>query len=351
LRRLQGWDGDTMRFVDVENDGQAVLVRVDTDYGVEPPAFFEQLPNGEYQRAFALGELVELGVQQALALAWFDRWQADWMIFVQPEPPDNQPSGAYQSYRNIYCGIDEHTVWLFPTFDPLHVLGLLAGFYLVPGREQSVDLLPGRYNYVASQFAATSLSWFVQRAMYIRKLDGNEFAFGERAVHHMMFSVPYVYRVVTSPRELTRLQYPWGNNQALDPLPMLGTGNKSSYVGYDIEAIVAEDGPGVISVDATMGRGLAKLDAWARAVWGATGVLVSPDVFAYEPRFIYTVVGAGHLVHPFGLPFKINRRENLVRANLFELGSTKQAARYFSRGVLPFDPLSPVPQHLSREIR
>jgi len=251
--------------------------------------------------------------------------------------------------------VDSETIYVFPTYDPLHVLGLLSGFYLVPGREQRVDVLPARNAYVASQFAATSLSWFFQRAMYIRKLDGNALAFSEYMTHNLMFSVPYVYRVVTAPRELSRSQYPWGNNQAMDPLPMLSAGNKSSYIGYDIEALVHTDGPGVVSVGETVGRGLAKLDAWARAVWSATGVLMSPDAFAYEPRFIYTDVGVApntaRFVHPFGLPFAINRREALVRANLFELGTTEQKARYYSRGVLPFDPSGPVPLHVSREIR
>jgi hypothetical protein len=351
LNRLEHWDGNTMRYLATDNDGHAVVVYIDVDVGVEPPPFFEQMPLGNFRRAFALGELVDLGMQLALAQAWFDRWQAEWLEYSQPAPPDNQPDGPYGMYRNIYCGIDQETVWLFPTFDALHVLGLLAGVFLVPGREQRVDLLPGRYAYTASQFAATSLSWFFQRAMYIRKLDGNELAFSERAAYHLMFSVPYVYRVVISPRELTRAQYPWGNNQALDPLPMLSAGNKSSFIGYDIEAAIAEDSVGVVSVLNTMGRGLAKLDAWARAVFATTGVLVSPDFFTTQPRFVYTVVGVGVFVHPFGLPFRINRREGVVRANLFELGGTKQGARYYSRGVLPFDPGAPVPIHLSREIR
>jgi len=355
IPRLRDWNADNMRFHTVINDGQAVMVRIRVLGGVAPPEFFVYVEGTVWERPFSLQELVDLGLALTLAQAWFDRWQAEWIDYAQPAPPDNEPEGPYSAYRSIFCGVDAETVYLFPTYDPLHVLGLLAGFYVVPGREQRVDILPARNAYVASQLAATTLSWFYQRALYVRKLDGNVFAYSEYAAHHLMFSVPYAYRVVTSPREHTRLQYPWGNNQAMDPMPAFAAGNKSSYIGYDIEGVVALDSPGVISVGDTAGKGLAKLDAWARAVWAATGVLVSPDAFAIEPRFIYTDAGVAgtviRFVHPFGLPFKVNRRERQLRANLFELGPTEQKARYYSRGVLPFDPSGPVPLHVSREIR
>jgi hypothetical protein len=282
----------------------------------------------------------DLEISNEVCLWWlFNFYELD--TEAQPDPPDVEPHGPYRSVRNVYQAIDEHTEWLFPSYDWRQVAGVFCGFFMVTGAERSVRLFDRMTAVRAMHGYVTNLAWFFSRALFVRRVDAVTLSYYQEAPIRFMTGVPYGLRTATMPTSLTRQMYPWGALEVLEPVPLHQVLQEGSFVGYNVlGSVVGSREMGYIETNAnTAHNALAKVDAWFRSAASLVGTIYAQNVFGVAPRFIYTAVPVGanehRLVHPFGVPFITRRREDQDVVDLFARRTAAEGVRLETRAPVP----------------
>jgi len=347
VRRDDWPEGYRIRAEDLSNDGGALLARVrlkPEDYDVVlPDRWFQRVedPIGQWVICFSPREMrndLEIGIE---ICRWWLFQYYELVTDAQPALPDNEPHGPYGSVRNIYQAIDEHTEWLFPTYDWRQVLGVFCGFFAVTA-ERSVRIFDRGTAVRAMHGYATNLAWFFSRAMFVRKVDAVALSYYQEVPIRFMAGLPYGLRTPTMPTSLTRQMYPWGALEVLEPVPLYQVVHEGSFVGYNVlGTVVGSQELGYVETNAnTAHNSLAKLDAWFRSVTSVVGRIYAHTRFGVPPRFIYTpVTYAGvnihRLVHPFGVPFLSRHRERVNMIDLFARRTAAEGVRLETRAPVP----------------
>jgi len=344
-------EGYHIRAEDVMSDGGALLARV----RLKPLDYNEILPERWVQRAEdPIGQWVtffsplemrrDLFIDLDVCLWWLYQFY-ELAVETLPRPPDSEPHGAYASVRNIYQAIDEHTEWLFPSYDWRQVAGVFCGFFAVTGAERSVRVLDRMTAVRAMHGYATNLAWFFSRAMFIRKIDAVTLSYQQEVPVRFISGMPYGLRTATMPASLTRQMYPWGALEVLEPAPLRQITHEGSFVGYNVMGtVVGNQELGYVETNAnTAHNALAKLDAWFRSAASLVGTVYATSGFGTTPRFMYTHVVVGvhehRLVHPFGVPFINRHRENVNVVDLFARRTAAEGVRLETRAPVssPFE--------------
>jgi len=262
-------------------------------------------------------------------------------VDAQRDPPDNEPHGPYGSVRNVYQAVDEHTEWLFPSYDWRQVVGVFCGFFSVIGAERSVRVFDRMTAVRAMHGYATNLAWFFSRALHVRKIDAVALSYYQEVTVRFIVGMPYGLRTATMPTSLTRQMYPWGALEVLEPVPLRQVVQDSSFVSYNVlGTVVGSQELGYVETNANSTHtALAKLDAWFRSAASLVGTVYAQSRFGTIPRFIYTPVPVGvqvhRLVHPFGVPFLNRHRERVNVVDLFARRTAAEGVRLETRAPVP----------------
>jgi len=347
VQRDEWPEGYKIRAHDLSDEGGALMVRVrllPQDYDeILPQRWIQRVedPAGEWVTFFSPLEMRnDLFISQDVCNWWLYQYY-ELAVDALPRPPDEEPHGPYGSVRNIYQAIDEHTEWLFPSYDWRQVAGVFCGFFSVTGAERSVRLFDRMTAVRAMHGYATNLAWFFARALFVRKVDAVTLSYYQEPTIRFVVGMPYGLRTATMPTSLTRQMYPWGALEVLEPTPLRQVSHESSFVGYNVlGAVVGNQELGYIETNAnTTHTALAKLDAWFRSAASLVGTVYAQSRFGTTPRFIYTAVPVGvqehRLVHPFGVPFLNRHRERVNVVNLFARRTAAEGVRLETRAPVP----------------
>jgi hypothetical protein len=293
---------------------------------------------GEWAAFFGLRELVQAGIVSAVDAVSVYRTGFSPELAGALRPPNNELAGDYVAYRNIFQGIDSAQRLGFPTFDMVHVAGVLTGLFHVKGTRGGGVTRTASDNFVAMHGVATNFAHFWSRAVTLRKVDPQLLRRELKMGGEMVLGMPYGYQSVVYPGVLEQEAYPWGSWEHLEVAPLIvSTNNTDSFVGFGYSGkAVGDEKQGWLSV---IDSDVQLVDAWVRAVASAAGSVPLFTRTVIPARFVYHLLAQDRFAHPFCTPMRVQRRGG-ARANLLAVAPALEDMRIQTSGVFPFDPFS-----------